>query len=127
MVALCLASALAISAGIAWWRKDIILCRGLSGIDTALFTYVAMWTLGHAIAEKNRLNGLAAGLLLMGFCGKLLYETLTGSALFANSTAAGFFVVVESHLIGAAIGMFAGLGTSPWRQLVWTPRRQLAL
>ena len=127
MVALCVASALAISAGIAWWRSDIILCRGLSGIDTALFTYVAMWTLGHAIAEKNRLNGLAAGLLLMGFCGKLLYETLTGSALFANSTAAGFSVVVESHLIGAAIGMLAGLGTSSWRQLVWTPRRQPSL
>ncbi len=127
MVGLCLGSALAISAGILWWRTDIQLCRGLSGIDTALFTYVAMWTLGQAIAERNRLNGLAAGVLLMSFCGKVLYESLTGSALFADSTAAGFHVVVESHLIGAAIGMLAGLGTSWWRQLAWAPRHQSSL
>ena len=126
MIGLCLGSALAISAGILGWRTDIQLCRGLSGIDTALFTYVAMWTLGHAIAEKNRLNGLAAGVLLMGFCGKLLYESLTGSAMFADSTAAGFHVVVESHLIGAAIGILAGLGTSWWRQLAWAPRHQFS-
>jgi rhomboid family GlyGly-CTERM serine protease len=118
MIVLCLTSALAISLGIACWRSDVILCRGLSGIDTALFTYVAMSAWGRAIAAKNRSYGLAAGLLLIGFCGKVLYEWLTGGALFADSATAGFRVVVESHLIGAAVGMCAGLGTSTWRQRV---------
>jgi len=109
MVLLSLISALAISAGIAWWRSDIVVCRGLSGIDTALFTYVALWTLCTAFTQKNWRNGFAAGLLLLGFCGKVLFELFTGSTLFADSERAGFQVAVEAHLIGAAIGILAGL------------------
>jgi rhomboid family GlyGly-CTERM serine protease len=127
MIGLCLASALAISAGVAFWRADIVLCRGLSGIDTALFTYAAMTTLGVAVTQKNWRNGLAAAMLLAGFCGKVLYESLAGVALFADSASAGFHVVVEAHLIGAAIGLLAGLSTSWWRPEVWAPQVDLSV
>lgn len=127
MIGLCLASALAISAGLAFWRADIVLCRGLSGIDTALFTYAAMATLGVAVIQKNWRQGLVAALLLAAFCGKVLYESVVGSAMFADSAGAGFHVVVEAHLIGAAIGLLAGLGTSWWRPEVWSPQAELSV
>ena len=42
LIGLCLGSALAISAVCPVVADDIPICRGLSGIDTALFTYLAM-------------------------------------------------------------------------------------
>lgn len=108
MIGLCLTAAMAISLGIGWWREDVAICRGLSGIDTALFTYLSLWTMGHAVAQKDWLSGMGAGVMLMGFSGKVLYESLTGNTLFANAARAGFLVAVESHLIGAAIGLLCG-------------------
>ncbi|MHB8861574.1 MAG: rhombosortase [Pirellulaceae bacterium] len=105
MVGLCLGSAVAISTYIWFGRTDVVLCRGLSGIDTALFTYTAVMILVTAIAERRWVRCLVAGVLFAGFGSKLLFEAFTGSTLFVNSDRADFVVVIEAHVLGALAGI----------------------
>jgi rhomboid family GlyGly-CTERM serine protease len=111
MIGLCLGSATAIS-GFTWCaRTDVSVCRGLSGIDTALFTYVAVMILLHAVTRRQWTRCFVSGLLLAGFGGKLLFEAVTGSTLFVNSDRAGFVVLIEAHVLGALAGIvLAGIG-----------------
>lgn len=105
-----LGSAAAISGFVWIARPDVATYRGLSGIDTALFVYLAVMLVVHAVQHRQFGRGLAAGMLLTGLAGKLFFESATGGTLFVNSAAAGFGVVIEAHLLGAAVGMLmAGL------------------
>ncbi len=100
MIGLGLGSAIAIS-GFTWFaRTDVAVCRGLSGIDTALFTYVAVVILVNAVAHHQWAQCLVSGLLFAGFGGKLVFEAVTGSTLFVNSARAGFVVLIEAHVLG---------------------------
>ncbi len=111
MIGLGLGSAIAIS-GFTWFaRTDVAVCRGLSGIDTALFTYVAVVILVNAVAHHQWARCLVSGLLFAGFGGKLVFEAVTGSTLFVNSARAGFVVLIEAHVLGALAGIvMAGIG-----------------
>jgi rhomboid family GlyGly-CTERM serine protease len=79
--------------------------RGLSGLDTGLFTMLAVWTL----AEKWRagqwywvtlLLGLLAGLVV-----KIGFETFTGGTMFVDAATANFQPVPLAHVVGAAVGI----------------------
>ncbi len=84
--------------------RELYCYRGLSGIDCALFGWVAM-------RHLPRKRGIVL-VLLAGFCLKTVWECATGMALFAGDD--GFEAVPEAHLAGCLCGMLlsgkAGIG-----------------
>lgn len=77
--------------------------RGLSGVDSALFVYVAVRYLAMGVRGRQwRLAG-AAGLAVVMFVGKTVAEVLAGQPVFVGG--GGFEPVVEAHLIGAGAGL----------------------
>jgi rhomboid family GlyGly-CTERM serine protease len=79
--------------------------RGLSGIDSALFTLVAVTVLQEEIMAGRRGMAIAIALVVTGFVGKIVFELITGAALFADS--AGFVPVPLAHVVGGACGWVA--------------------
>ncbi len=112
--AVTLGSALLISLLLLAFMPSVTTCRGLSGIDSALFV-----TLGiHFLRERARDRqwgwvALAAGVLL-GFAGKVVFEMATGSTLFVDSAAAGMTPLPLAHVAGAAVGAAVGIGRGPF-------------
>lgn len=107
---------LALLANLPW----LYLCRGLSGLDSALFA-VVVWQIvadkreGEAKPDGRRV--LAGGIAALLFVGKCLYEHRTGAMLFVNNAPDGPVVVYLAHLAGFACGLavavalhFRGLG-----------------
>jgi rhomboid family GlyGly-CTERM serine protease len=104
LLKLVLGSALAISL-FAWFQSpELPSYRGLSGVDTALFVFVACGYLLDAIRDRQWMQGIIPAGLLLSAMGKFSYEALTRSTLFVDSHAAGFTVVIEAHLVGMAVG-----------------------
>ena len=103
-VALLVASAAAISAGVWFWRPEMTTYRGLSGLDTALFTAVAGQLLAQRLHERAWGAAAAFGLLLFGFAAKTAYEAAGGPGFFVDAAEAGFTPAPLAHLIGAAVG-----------------------
>jgi len=80
--------------------------RGLSGLASAIFVFGAMMMVGNAYRNRDWRGiwiPVAAG---VAFAGKVLFELLTGSLLFVDST--GVFTPVPlSHLAGGGTGLLA--------------------
>ncbi len=100
-------SALAISAALWFAAPQFQLYRGLSGVDSALFTAFFAQLLRDAWHERSPLQGSVPALALAGFVGKSAYELATGATLFVDTSAA-FVAVPLAHLAGAAVGLVAG-------------------
>jgi hypothetical protein len=102
----CLAlSSLAISGTIWWLLPAVGSYRGLSGIDSALFTLTAATMLVDARHNRDRVAAAAAFAMLIGFGGKLTYEMLTGDTLFVDSASAGFVPLPLAHMVGGCAGL----------------------
>ncbi len=101
---LCLVSAISISGGLWWRHPELATYRGLSGLDTALFVYMATELLLSAWRDRRLTPGLVSAALLIGFLAKLGYEIFTGQTLFVDSAASGFAVVTLAHSVGALVG-----------------------
>jgi rhomboid family GlyGly-CTERM serine protease len=115
-----LAAALILSAvsisGVLWLcQEGVGHYRGLSGIDSALFTFLAIDLLRDA--RRQNQNFLAAAIVaaLLGFAGKIGYEMATGATLFVDSPAAGFVPLPLVHVIGGASGLLAAGALAPRR------------
>lgn len=95
-----LGSAAAISLSLLLLGPQWSSYRGLSGIDSALFTALAtlLW-LGGGRSERP-LGAVALAL----FAAKIACESITGVALF-TPTVQGHDVVPLAHLAGAAVGL----------------------
>ncbi len=100
-------SALAISAALWFAAPQFQLYRGLSGVDSALFTAFFAQLLRDAWHERSPLQGSVPALALAGFVGKSAYELATGATLFVDTSAA-FVAVPLAHLAGAAVGLVVG-------------------
>ena len=83
--------------------------RGLSGIDSALFTLLAVQIIREGIRDRRSNVVALAGLVLAGFVAKILFETVTGSTIFVDSTAAGMVPIPLVHVVGGVVGLVAGL------------------
>jgi len=83
--------------------------RGLSGLDTALFTLLAASALQANWREQQWGWVIAIAGLLAGLAAKIGFETLTDGALFVDTAGAGFQPVPLAHVIGALIGMVVGV------------------
>ena len=96
-------SALAIAAALWFAAPQFQSYRGLSGIDSALFTAFFTQLLRDAWRGRSVLPGIVPALALAGFVGKSAYELATGATLFVAATPA-FTAVPLAHLVGAAVG-----------------------
>ncbi len=91
-----------ISIAISVFCSQITIYRGLSGLDTGLFVWLAADQIRQSVRNRDR---LAAGFWIapcVALVGKLLYEITTGQTLFVDSS--DFTPLVEAHLAGALIG-----------------------
>jgi rhomboid family GlyGly-CTERM serine protease len=92
---------------------DIEAYRGLSGIDTALFTLLAIDLLRDARQRRIRMLTAVSGGLLLGFISKTAYEAATGQAFFVDQQSAGFQLLVWDHVVAAMVGAAIALADSP--------------
>ena len=83
--------------------------RGLSGLDTALFTLLAASALQANWREQQWGWVIAIGALLAGLAAKIAFEMQSAGALFVDTAGAGFQPVPLAHIIGAFVGMVVGL------------------
>ena len=101
----CVVGAATVVTTIVWvWFPELATYRGLSGIDTALFTMLAIDVVRDASRDRNRLLQMAAGGLLLGFAAKTAYEAVTGQTYFVDQEAAGFVPLVWDHVAAGAVG-----------------------
>lgn len=103
-----IASLATITWVVGWSCPEITHYRGLSGIDTGLFVWVAGDFVRSSLGRKERWRGLGGVVAIVGLVGKLIYEARTGQTLFVDSST--FTPLVQSHLAGAAIGLVTSLG-----------------
>lgn len=101
-----LLTALTVPFAVACVHPTITVYRGLSGIDTALFSLLASNALRNAWKSRDvwRLP-LLIGWLSMWL--KIAFEFLSGGVLFVQET--NFMPVPISHLIGALVGLVVSL------------------
>ena len=112
----CILSATILIPAALWFgMPSMMIYRGLSGIDSALFMLLATthWRREFQAQRWGWVTVLTAVCLLFG--AKVLYETTTGSTLLVNSRDAGMTPVPLAHAIGALIGLGVGLVRPPDR------------
>jgi rhomboid family GlyGly-CTERM serine protease len=78
--------------------------RGLSGLDTALFTLLAASALQTSWREGRWRWFIPSAVLLLGLVTKIGFEILTDSTMFVDASSAGFQPVPLAHVIGALVG-----------------------
>ncbi|WP_309383948.1 rhomboid family intramembrane serine protease [Cerasicoccus frondis] len=98
-----------ITIGVAYFSPEITSYRGLSGLDTLLFTYVCLKILCDA--KQTQSMRIASVLMMLGLTGKTAYETMTHSALFAGDLGPGVVTVPVAHLIGGLLGAALAVGS----------------
>lgn len=103
------AAAIIIAAGVWIALPGVPTYRGLSGLDTALFTALAMGKLRSATRDLGRGWSLAIAALLALLVAKMIFEMLTDRTVFVDAPAAGFRPVPLAHVLGAAVGALGAL------------------
>lgn len=104
LTAVLAASVAGISASLWFLAPEVLIYRGLSGLDSALFAAVLVVLLADALASRHRTITVIVGLLAAAFVAKLGYETTTGLTLFVDSAKAGFTPLPFVHAAGAGVG-----------------------
>ena len=98
-------AAVSISVALWVWCPNLETYRGLSGVDTALFTLLATELLIQGLRDQRYLLTGMVLLCTVGLTAKMGYELVTGNALFVDSAAAGFETITLAHVVGAVVGM----------------------
>jgi rhomboid family GlyGly-CTERM serine protease len=108
---------LAISAVVLGLHPDLTTYRGLSGLDTALFTLLAVMFYHDARRDGDRALAAVAKWGLAALTAKTAYELATGDTLFVNSRQAGFVPLASAHAVGAVIGFMAAVAPTVFSTL----------
>ena len=98
-------SALLISFGIRVFEPSIDSYRGLSGINTGLFTLVVLILLREKWRANERRWCYIACALLLGLGVKTIFELVTGATLFVQIPTSEFEPLASVHLVGIAVGI----------------------
>jgi rhomboid family GlyGly-CTERM serine protease len=106
-------SAALVSTVVFFWFPEVTAYRGLSGIDTALFTLLSLDLLRDALRQRTPAMALATGGLLVGFVVKTGYEAATGHAMFVDQHAAGFDLLIWDHIVAGITGAIVAFGMTP--------------
>jgi rhomboid family GlyGly-CTERM serine protease len=104
----CVSSALLISLSLWWMLPAVTTYRGLSGIDSALFTLAAVTISRDSRRDGRRGIVMAVAATLIAFAGKIIFELCTTRGVFVDTAAAGFVPVPLAHLMGAVVGAACG-------------------
>lgn len=83
---------------------ELTIYRGLSGLDTALFTMLACYMLAERWAAREWVWVLTTASLLLGLGLKVVFEVVTGATLFVDAVAANFQPIPLAHVVGACVG-----------------------
>lgn len=102
-------SMLLISVGFIYFETDLNSYRGLSGIDSALFTSMVIYWAMICMQRKQFLISSLSVALLIGFIAKSMYEFATGNTLFADNSNGLYVAVASAHLIGGLVGVVTGM------------------
>jgi rhomboid family GlyGly-CTERM serine protease len=108
-VAAVLVGGIVISATVLAAHAELETYRGLSGLDTALFTLMATMIYQEARRDGDRALGAAAKWAVAALVAKTTYEVLTGATLFVDSEGAGFVPLASAHAAGAVVGFLAAI------------------
>jgi hypothetical protein len=95
---------------------EIPVYRGLSGIDTGLFTLLCVGIYQDARNSGDRMLQSAIVILTAGLFAKLVFEDVTGTTIFVDQYEAGFIPIIAAHILGALVGIIAGVSR---RHLTW--------
>jgi rhomboid family GlyGly-CTERM serine protease len=90
------------------FQPNISSYRGLSGIDTAIFSLMATNVCFASLRRSDWSQAVLFGSLLISLVGKVAYEFATGDLLFVSEL--NFIPLPLAHLIGGIVGAFAPLG-----------------
>ncbi len=101
-----LLGAVAVSVTVRLAYPDLPACRGLSGVDCALFGLVWWQCLQTARRQHDRLRLATFIVVGASFLLKTLYEVGFGHAVFAGN---GFVPLPLAHLVGFAVGALIAL------------------
>ena len=104
--ALLLIAALVIPVAVAITNPDLGTYRGLSGLDTALFSMATICLGVERLRDKDTGGVLLYVGLFFGMALKIYSEVLTGSTMFVESSQ--FTPVPVAHVAGALAGCLVG-------------------
>ncbi len=90
--------------------------RGLSGLDSALFTLLACEFARCGIRYGNRQLSVVAVLAWLLFIGKTIFEVNTGGLIFVSDPS--FVPLPMSHIVGAVVGTSVALRPNRFRAAV---------
>jgi rhomboid family GlyGly-CTERM serine protease len=102
-------SAVAIPLALHLGCPQLVTYRGLSGLDSALFVFLALHLLDEGRRERDGVRALTACAGLGLYLAKTACECWTGTALFV-SDAGGMAPVPLAHAVGAAAGVITWWG-----------------
>lgn len=98
---------LAVSITLSLACPQIACYRGLSGIDTTLFVWLAIDWVWATMRRGEWVSSAVAGIGIVCLLGKLGYEAYSGQTLFVQADS--FQPLVEAHIAGAICGMVGPL------------------
>ncbi len=114
---------LCLSLAVLWLQPHLTRYRGLSGIDSALFGFIAQRLIEHGRSRQRRSSMWLGSLSLIGFLVKCGYELATRQSAFVGPASAQLFEPVPLvHGLGLLLGMGFAVVTAP-RALPRAPRR----
>lgn len=115
-----LASGVAVGCGVLWFRPDMAVYRGLSGVDSGQFAAAILVECGLAAREPRRWIWVlpVAGV----FAFKIFYECLSGQLLFGTESLGAIGVPTPvAHAAGAATALAFAAGFNPPVCWAWLP------
>jgi rhomboid family GlyGly-CTERM serine protease len=106
----CLAvSAIGLSLCLWLAMPELAIYRGLSGVDSAVFVFLAVILLRQSLAAGQKWWSAGIVAVLCGFALKVAFEYATGRTLFVDSDAAAMTPVPLVHVVGGVIGAIFGV------------------
>lgn len=121
-------SSLLITAEVTLLQTAFVTYRGLSGLDSALFGLgvAALWSLGprHPASLWGSPRLLAA-IAALGMAGKVGFELVTGTLLFAPEQPDLYSPVPSAHAVGFLCGVIIGFWPRPNHHVTHRKREKL--
>ena len=103
-VCVLVAASVLIPAAVWALQCDLAYYRGLSGLDSALFVFVALTLFRHHRLRGDQVGVLLACGFLVGFVLKVTYELVAGQTIFVTGMGPGVVGVPLAHIVGATVG-----------------------
>lgn len=104
----CIAAALACSISLLFC-PDVDTYRGMSGVDSALFTWLVVLNLRTPGRQRLSASTAALAMLMIGFIAKITWELLNHHGLFVRGDGTSFASLPGIHAVGGAAGICAGI------------------